>query len=100
MTVLDENEKASLKFNNISQVEFYEYIARLADEKYKDVRSWSLAEKINRTMDIIFKKFKLSRVKVGEKQTDDVASSDESVDINTVDISKRLLNTEEIISLI
>ena len=95
MTVLDENEKASLKFNNISQVEFYEYIARLANEKYKDVRSWSLAEKINRTMDIIFKKFKLKRIKVGEKEDDDIASSDESVDISLVDIKKQLLEPRE-----
>ena len=95
MTILDENEKAALKFNSISQVEFYEYVARLAAEKYKEVRSWSLAEKINKTLDIIFKKFKLKRIKVGEKEDDDIASSDDSVDIKLVDTKKQLLETRE-----
>ena len=95
MTILDENEKAALKFNSISQVEFYEYIARLAAEKYKEVRSWSLAEKINKTLDIIFKKFKIKRIKVGEKEDDDIASSDESVDMSLIDTKKQLLVSRE-----
>ena len=96
MTVLDENTNAALKFNNIAQVEFYEFIARMAAEMYKDVQSWSLAEKINKVMDTIFKKFKLTRIKVGEKVDDDEASSEDSVDFETVDIQKQIIASTEL----
>ena len=97
MTVVDENTNAALKFNNIAQVEFYEYIARMAAELYKDVKSWSLAEKINKVMDTIFKKFKLTRVKVGEKVDDDEDSSDDSVDFEAVDIKMLIMSSTDIL---
>ena len=36
MTVKDENNNAAVKFNVLEPAEFYEYIGRLAHEKFKD----------------------------------------------------------------
>ena len=36
MTVKDENTNAAVKFNVLEPCEFYEYIGRLAHEKFKD----------------------------------------------------------------
>ena len=57
MTVKYENINSAHTFNVLEQVEFYEYIGRLAAEKYKGRLEMTLVEKINRTMDLIFPKF-------------------------------------------
>ena len=81
MTVKDENTNASLKYNVLEPCEFYEYIGRLAHEKFKDQPSKPLDQKINHVMDLIFPKFKLTRKQVGFKEIQDGASSDDSVEL-------------------
>ena len=95
MTVKDENKNAAIKFNVLQPVEFYEYIGRLAAEKYKERTEMTLAEKICRTMDLIFPTFGITRNRLGEVEVDDDCSSDDSVHYDEVDLSKRLLEEDE-----
>ena len=69
-------------------VEFYEYIARVAQEKFRCNSDISLAEKIERTLDLILPKFGLERSRVEpEICSVDSMSIDDSVDIEDLDLS-------------
>ena len=69
MTVKDENDKnAAAEFNVLKPVEFYEYIGRLAHEKFKNMPVKPLDQKINLVLDILLPKFRLSRRQVGVKE--------------------------------
>ena len=95
MTVKDENTNPAIKFNVLTPVEFFEYFARIAEEKYKHSESDTLAEKICKTMDLVFPKFNLKRNRLGEAVDEDDCSSDDSVNYDKVDLSKRLLCDDE-----
>ena len=63
MTVRDENKYAVFAYNVLKPVEFYEYIGRLAYEKFRETED-TFAEKIEKTLDLIFPKFGLTRQRV------------------------------------
>ena len=95
MTVKNENKNAQLQFNVLKQPEFYEYIARLATEKYRDRPEITLAEKLNRLMDIMFARFGLARARVGVVEEAAEASSDDSVDCDEVGCNLGLFPEEQ-----
>ena len=94
MTVKDENNNAAVKFNVLEPAEFYEYIGRLAHEKFKDQPTKPLDQKINHTMDLIFPQFRLTRVPVGVIEIQDGASSNDSVDIEDANPELRIYEEE------
>ena len=60
MTIKDENDGGTAKYNHLKLVEFLEYIARIAMMKFKHGKE-SLAEKIEMTLDIILPLYGLKR---------------------------------------
>ena len=93
MTIKDENQQnAALAFNALKPVEFYEFIARVSAEKFRHDQELTLAEKIEKTLDLMLPAFKLERVRTDEVEFDSVQSdSDDSVDYKEVDMNKALL---------
>lgn len=69
MTVKDENKYAVFAYNVLKPVEFYEYIGRLAHEKFRNLDD-TLAEKIEKTLDLIFPRFGLTRQRVKETENE------------------------------
>ena len=90
MTVLDEIAKDGMKkYNVITREEFYEFIARLADFKYKELEDDTLAMKIERILDLILPVYNLKR-KIVECEDVKHYSSDDSVDYESVPTDLRL----------
>ena len=89
MTIKDESQRSLSQYNILKLPEFYEYIARVALMKYKDEEDLPLSRKIENILDLIFPPLGFERVGVNEN--DDDSSSDDSIDFEQVDLSKRLL---------
>ena len=87
MTVKDENDGGTLRYNVLTRAEFYEFIGRVAALKYHDRTDQALATKMEYVLDAILPKFGLARVPVdweAIEEVDDV-SSDDSVDLHNVE---------------
>ena len=65
-------------YNILKLPEFYEYIARVAIVKYKEIEDMPLSRKIENILDLIFPPLGFQRVPVNEG--DDDSSSDDSID--------------------
>ena len=89
MTIKDESQRSLSQYNILKLPEFYEYIARVALMKYKDEEDLPLSRKIENILDLIFPPYGFERVGVNEN--DDDSSSDDSIDYEQVDLTKRLL---------
>ena len=89
MTIKDESQRSLSQYNILKLPEFYEYIARVALMKYKDEEDLPLSRKIENILDLIFPPYGFERVGVNEN--DDDSSSDDSIDFEQVDLTKRLL---------
>ena len=78
--MINEMAKDALfQYNMLTNVEFYEYLARLAAVKYREMVSEDLATKIERVLDLILPVFGLQRVVIDVEDQDNY-SSDDSVD--------------------
>ena len=75
MTVTDE-KNMSEKYNRLELVEFFEYIGRVADVKYKEQVDFNLGQKIELVLDDIFQ---LVNYKRNEKefQAEEQSDSDD-----------------------
>ena len=85
MTVKDDSPQS---YNLLKLPEFYEYLARVADVKFSDdeYSHFSMAKKIEMTLDLIMPYFKLKRTPVGEVDPDrGAAESDDSIDVDSLD---------------
>ena len=89
MTIKDESQRSGAQYNILKLPEFYEYIARVATVKYKEIEDMPLSRKIENILDLIFPPFGYERIGVNEN--DDEQSSDDSIDFEQVDITKTLL---------
>ena len=89
MTIKDESQRSLSQYNILKLPEFYEYIARGALMKYKYEEDLPLSRKIENILDLIFPPYGFERVGVNEN--DDDSSSDDSIDFEQVDLTKRLL---------
>ena len=94
MTVKDENEGGTLRYNTLARAEFYEYIGRVAALAYADIADASLATKIERVLDAILPIFGLARVPVDWDTIEEVQvdSSDDSVDLTKTEGKYNLFN--------
>ena len=95
MTVkVENNPSATYNFNCLKPVEFYEYIGRCAQEKFRHDTDISLAEKIEKTLDLIFPSFGLTRSRPGEDVDSEHSESEDSVDYNEVDTGLTLFKQD------
>ena len=78
MTIKDESQRSISAYNVLKLPEFYEYIARVATVKYKEIEDMPLSRKIENILDLIFPPYGFERVAVNEG--DDDSSSDDSID--------------------
>ena len=74
MTVIDEKSQ-SKKYEKVEFSEFCEYIARVADLKYKQEKDISLKQKIDLILDDILELVGYERIEVGAAE-EEVSASD------------------------
>ena len=100
MTVKKETEHAAFQFNILKPVEFYEYIGRVAKEKFRHETDLAFAEMIERTLDLIFPTFNLRRHRHDDVEDDEIvySESDDSIDLEDLDLSNLIMsvNTRDI----
>ena len=74
MTVVDE-VKHSKRYDKCELSEFCEFVARVADLKYKSAEEYGLPQKIEFVLDDIFKLTGFKRKEIGAEE-DEVSASD------------------------
>ena len=95
MTVKDENTYAAFQYNVLKPVEFYEFIGRLANEKFRGT-DLTLTDKLEMTLDLIFPRFGLVRQEVKEDETkQEEKESVDSFKVDDVDEENYMLLNED-----
>ena len=89
MTIQDESQRAHYQYNIHKPAEFYEFIGRVAMAKYKDDNDLNLSQKIQNLLELIFPTFGLETE--AAEDCGSYKSSDESVDIDKVNVKKTLI---------
>ena len=92
MTVKNELDKSGeLRYNTLKKVEFYEYVSRLASIKFAQNYTMPLSKKIENALDLILPAYGMTRNPVGEIEELEAESSDDSINYDEVDTTKKLI---------